>query len=194
MIRKASIWLGLSAMLIPGFAQANGEIIGMVQGNGGRVENAVVSLVDVAGSFSGAGRTAEMGQKGKEFVPSVLAVLKGTTVKFTNSDPFFHNVFSSSRVKEFNVSQEKVGDTSQITFDKPGIVPIRCHIHANMKAYIVVLPNPYFAVTNGNGLFRISDVPAGTYTIKAWSAKGEPVTQTVQVPASGEAKVIFKLA
>lgn len=193
MFRKASSLLVLTALTLPGLAKANGEIIGMVQGGGGRVADAVVSLVDVQGSFSGAGRTAEMGQKDKQFVPSVLAILKGTTVKFTNSDPFFHNVFSASKVKEFNVSQEKVGDASQITFDKPGIVPIRCHIHANMKAYIVVLPNPYFAVTNGNGLFRISDVPAGNYTIKAWTSRGQVTTQTVQVPASGEAKVIFKL-
>lgn len=195
MFVRTSAWLGLAALLVmPTFAHANGEIIGMVQSGKGRVANAVVSLVDVSGSFSGAGKTAEMGQRDKEFMPHVLAVLKGTTVQFTNSDPFFHNVFSSSRVKEFNVSQEKVGDKSEMVFDKAGIVPIRCHIHANMKGYVVVLPNPYFAVTNANGLFRISNVPAGTYTIKAWSEHGTPETQTIQVPATGEAKVIFKLA
>ncbi len=193
MIGRTTVLLGLAAFVVaPSLARANGEIIGMVQGGKGRVANAVVSLVDVSGSFSGAGKSAQMNQKDKEFSPSVLPVLKGTTVRFVNSDPFFHNVFSSSTVKQFNVSQEKVGDTSEMVFDKPGIVPIRCHIHASMKAYVVVLPNPYFALTNANGLFRISNVPAGTYTIKAWTGHGAPETQTIQVPASGEAKVIFK--
>lgn len=134
-----------------------------------------------------------MNQKDKEFLPHVLAILKGTTVKFDNSDPYFHNVFSSSRVKTFNVSQEKKGDTSTILFDKIGLIPIRCHIHAAMKAYIVVLPNPYFGVSNDKGQFRISDVPAGSYTIKVWSEKGT-ATQTIDVPAGDRAKVIFKVS
>jgi len=191
MLVRSKALIGLVALsVIPTFALANGEIIGMVQAGKGRVANAVVSLEGVPGNFSGG--TAQMDQKDKEFVPSVLPIVKGTTVKFVNSDPFFHNVFSSSRMKAFNVSQEKVGDSSSVLFDKVGIVPIRCHIHASMKAYIIVLPNPYFAVTNSNGLFRISNVPAGTYTIKVWSEHGAPQSQTVQVPDSGEAKVIFK--
>ena len=191
MFVRSTALLGFAALLvIPCMAHANGEIIGMVQSGKGRIANAVVSLEGVPGSFSGG--TAVMGQKDKEFVPSVLPVVKGTSVKFENSDPFFHNVFSNSRMKAFNVSQQKAGDTSSVVFDKVGIVPIRCHIHASMKAFIVVLPNPYFAVTNSNGLFRISNVPAGTYTIKVWSEHGTPQTQTVEVPATGEAKVIFK--
>ena len=191
MLVRSTALLGLAVLVtVPALCFANGEIIGMVQAGKGRVENAVVSLDGVAGNFA-PGR-AEMDQKDKEFVPMVLPVVKGTTVKFVNSDPFFHNVFSSSRMKAFNVSQEKVGDASSVVFDKIGIVPIRCHIHASMKAFVVVLPNPYFAVTNANGLFRISNVPAGTYTIKVWSEHGAPMTQTVQVPDSGQAKVIFK--
>jgi len=188
-VRSALISLAV-ILTIPSFAHANGEIIGMVESGKGRVANAVVSLDGVTGHFPGG--TAEMDQKDKEFVPSVLPIVRGTSVKFVNSDPFFHNVFSASRMKAFNVSQEKAGDASAVTFDKLGIVPIRCHIHASMKAFIVVLPNPYFAVTNSNGLFRISNVPAGTYTIKVWSEHGTPQTQTVEVPATGQAKVIFK--
>jgi len=94
----------------------------------------------------------------------------------------------------FNVSQEKRGDTSTLTFDKAGLVPIRCHIHASMKAYIVVLPNPYFDVSNEKGLFHISDVPAGTYTVKVWSENAGSSTQTIEVPSGGRAKVIFKVS
>jgi plastocyanin len=173
--------------------KATGEIIGIVESGGSRVAGAVVSLSGVSGSFSPPSQPVTMNQKDKEFLPHVLAILKGTTVKFDNSDPYFHNVFSSSRVKTFNVSQEKKGDTSTILFDKIGLIPIRCHIHAAMKAYIVVLPNPYFGVSNDKGQFRISDVPAGSYTIKVWSEKGT-ATQTIDVPAGDRAKVIFKVS
>jgi len=196
MIRKLSFSMTAAAAatfaFLPVFARANGEIIGMVESGSSRVARAVVSLTDVPGSFSSS-RTVTMNQKNKEFSPHVLAILKGTTVEFMNSDPFLHNVFSSSRVRTFNVSQQQVGQASSIQFDHPGVVPIKCHIHANMKAYVVVLPNPYFATSNGNGLFRISNVPAGTYTIKVWTESGASSTQSVTVSDGGQAKVIFKL-
>lgn len=186
---------GMSVCVLAGGAgghKANGEIIGIVESGSNRVVGAVVSLADVAGSFSPPSAPVVMDQKDKEFNPPVLAVMKGTKVKFNNSDPFFHNVFSNSRVKTFNVSQEKAGDASTVTFDKVGLVPIRCHIHAAMRAVIDVLPNPYFDVTNGKGQFHIADVPPGTYTIKVWSESGGSSTQSVEVPSSGRAKVIFK--
>jgi plastocyanin len=187
--------LALAATTI---ANANGDIIGMVESVKGstatRVPFAVVSLTEVPGSFSPSSRGANMNQKNKEFAPHVLAIMKGTKVHFNNSDPFFHNIFSSSRTKTFNVSQTKKGDSSEVTFDKIGVVPIRCHIHANMKAYIVILPNPFFDVTNDKGLFKISNVPPGNYTIKVWHPDFTAATQTVQVPASGEAKVVFKVS
>lgn len=170
-----------------------GTIIGAVEGKSGRIAHAVIYVTDAKGSFSAPSEHAKVDQKDKEFVPAVIAVQKGATVDFDNSDPFFHNVFSSSHSKTFNVSQTKKGDTSAVTFDKVGIVPIRCHIHANMKGYIVVCPNPFFATSNGKGLFKINDIPAGTYTLKVWTASGAATTQTVTVPATGEAKVIFKV-
>ncbi|MHB8636415.1 MAG: methylamine utilization protein [Fimbriimonadaceae bacterium] len=168
------------------------EIVGMVKKGSGRVKNAVVSLIAVPGSYRPAAGVVKMDQQDKEFVPHVLAVMKGTTVRFSNSDPFFHNVFSSSRVQEFNVSQEKRGDFTDIKFNRPGIVPIKCHIHASMKAYIIVLANPFFAVTSSAGLFRITGVPAGTYTLKVWSEEGS-TTQSITVPASGAAKAVIQL-
>lgn len=174
--------------------KATGEIIGIVEMGSNRVPDAVVSLTDVQGSFAPPSEPVIMDQKNKEFEPHVLAILKGSTVRFKNSDNFLHNVFSNSRVKMFNVSQVKQGDATNMTFDKSGIIPIRCHIHASMKAYIVVLPNPYFDVTNEKGLFHIGDVPAGTYTLKVWSDHSSPTTQTVEVPAGGRAKVILKVS
>ena len=174
-------------------AKANGEIIGIVELGSTRVSDAVVSITEAPGSFTPPATGATMDQKDKQFVPHVLAILKGTKVKFNNSDPFFHNVFSSSRIKMFNVSQEKKGDVSELVFDKPGLIPIRCHIHASMKAYIVVLSNPYFAVTNEKGQFQIGNVPPGTYTLKVWSEHSSTTTQTVEVTSGGRAKALFKV-
>lgn len=183
-----------TSMAFPaGTHRANGEIIGIVESGSSRVANAVVNLTEVAGSFQPPSEAVVMDQKDKEFLPHVLAIMKGTRVRFSNSDPFFHNVFSSSRVKTFNVSQEKKGDASTITFDKPGLVPIRCHIHAAMRAVIDVLPNPFFDVTNEKGQFHIADVPPGTYTIKVWSEGAGSSTQSIEVTSSGRAKVIFKI-
>ena len=168
------------------------DIVGMVKKGTGRAQGAVVSITEVSGSYSAPSHAVTMDQRDKEFLPHVLAVMKGTTVRFSNSDPFFHNVFSSSRVQTFNVSQEKKGDFTDLKFDHAGIVPIKCHIHASMKAYIVVLPNPFFAVTNSSGIFRISGVPAGSYTLKVW-AEGGSTTQAITVPSSGEAKTVIQL-
>ncbi|MDR3689523.1 MAG: carboxypeptidase regulatory-like domain-containing protein [Fimbriimonas sp.] len=174
--------------------RANGEIIGKVELGSGPVEYAVVSLTDVSGSFPAPAKPVTLDQREKQFLPHVLAILKGTTVRFSNSDPFLHNVFSSSRVKTFNVSQSAKGDYSDMLFDKPGLIPIKCHIHANMKGFIVVLTNPYFGVTNEKGLFKISDVPAGTYTMKVWSEHSSTTTQSITVEAGGRAKAIIKVS
>jgi plastocyanin len=175
-------------------ARSNGDIIGAVENGSKRVEFAVVSLTEVPGTFSPPAKPVIMDQKNKEFEPHVLAILKGTTVRFNNSDSFLHNVYSGSRVKAFNVSQSKLGDTTDVSFDKVGLIPIKCHIHANMKAYLVVMPNPYFAVTNEKGLFQISDVPAGNYTLKVWSEHGTADVQPITVQSGGRAKAIFKVS
>jgi len=173
--------------------KATGEIVGIVEEGSTRIANAVVSISEVPGTFSAPSKDVVMDQKNKEFEPHVLAVMKGTKVRFNNSDPYLHNVFSSSRVKMFNVSQANKGDTSELLFDKVGLIPIKCHIHASMKAYIVVLPNPFFAVTNEKGQFQIGDVPPGTHTLKIWSDHTSPATQSIEVTAGGRAKALIKV-
>lgn len=171
--------------------KGSGEIVGMVKKGGSRVHMAVVSLTEVSGNYHASSEPVRMNQADKEFLPHVLAVMKGSTVRFENSDPFFHNVFSSSRIQSFNVSQEKKGDYTDVKFPSVGIVPIKCHIHANMKAYIIVLPNPFFGVTNSSGIFHINGVPAGSYTLKVWSEQGS-TTQSITV-GSGKAEAVIQL-
>ena len=172
--------------------ESAGEVTGVVRKGTSVVGDAVVSVVEVSGSYRPPSGVVTMDQLHKVFIPHVLAVMKGTTVRFHNSDPFYHNVFSSSRVRTFNVSQANAGDYTDVAFPSLGVVPVRCHVHPNMRAYVVVLPNPFFSVTNSAGVFHITGLSAGTYTLKVWSEEGSTV-QAITVPASGKAKVDISL-
>jgi plastocyanin len=102
------------------------------------------------------------------FHPRVLPVLTGTTVDFPNRDNLFHNVFSYSRAKEFDLGRYPMNDSRSVTFDEPGIVRVYCDIHSRMNATILVLPNPYFTVPSDDGNYTIRHVPAGKYTLVVW--------------------------
>ena len=160
--------------------------------DGKRLANAVVYISSVSGTFKPPAKPVVINQKGKKFIPRVVAVMKGTTVRFLNSDPDLHNVYANSRASKFNVSQSEKGKHSDVKFTKFGVIPIRCHIHAKMKAYVAVLSNPYFAVTNNKGLFKIPKVPPGTYTLKVWSESGT-TSQSVTVKASGNTTALLKV-
>jgi plastocyanin len=108
---------------------------------------------------------ATIRQKGKMFLPHILAVTTGTVVDFPNDDPIFHNAFSNYNGQIFDLSLYPPGSTRSVRFTRPGVVRIFCNIHAAMSAVIVVLQTPWFAVSNRNGTFRISDVPPGEYDL-----------------------------
>jgi plastocyanin len=113
-----------------------------------------------------------MSQRGEQFVPHLLAVTVGTTVEFPNNDTTFHNVFSLSRVKTFDLGRYRPGRTGSVVFDRPGIVPIFCDIHTHMSAYVLVFNHPFFAVTDTEGRFAIAGVPPGSYQLDVWSEMG----------------------
>lgn len=118
------------------------------------------------------------------FVPHVLAVQRGTTVDFPNNDLVTHNVFSPPVCcNQFNFGTYDVGVTKSVTFDKACEVPLLCNIHAEMSAFVVVLDNPYFAITSRDGSFTIDNIPPGNYTLKTWHERLQPVTQEVTVEA-----------
>jgi plastocyanin len=120
-------------------------------------------------------------QLGETFIPHVLPVVKGSTVEFPNQDPIFHNVFSLSGTKSFDLGRFPKGESRSVTFDQPGIVPVFCHLHSDMSAIVMVLDNPYFAVPGPDGHYRIENIAAGTYTVVAWHERSEQVEQQVEV-------------
>jgi hypothetical protein len=110
----------------------------------------------------------KMEQVSRRFLPDLLAVPIGSTVSFPNMDPIFHNVFSLSKAKAFDLGNYDKGDTRTVVFSKPGVVYVNCHLHPNMAATIVVTPNQWYARSDAAGAYRIPDVPPGEYMIVAW--------------------------
>ena len=128
------------------------------------------------------------------FVPHVMAVQRGTTVDFPNNDLVRHNVFSPPDCcNQFNLGTYDIGVSKPFTFNNSCEVPLLCNVHAEMSAYIVVLDNPYFAVTSRDGSFTIDNVPPGTYVLKSWHAKLKSVTENVTVESGQTAEVSLKL-
>jgi hypothetical protein len=122
-----------------------------------------------------------MAQKDRRFVPSVLAVPVGGAVSFPNEDPFFHNVFSYAKAKSFDLGRYPAGDSHQVVFDKPGVIPIFCEIHYSMRAYIHVLETPYFAVSDESRRFEIPDVAPGDYVLHVWQENLPEITLPITV-------------
>ena len=136
-------------------------------------------------------RVAILDQTHENFVPHVLPILVGTTVKFLNSDDVYHNVFSYSPAKSFDLGRYAKGQSRSVKFDKPGVVKIYCDIHTHMNAFILVLMNPYFATTDDQGNFSIRGVPPGTYTLKAWYGRWPEKSAVIVVTNTEPAKAEF---
>jgi len=130
-------------------------------------------------------------QKNLQFHPKVLPILVGTTVDFPNRDNLFHNVFSYSRTKEFDLGRYPKDDSRSVTFDRPGVVRVYCDIHSHMNATILVLKNPYFASPNDDGAYVIPRVPAGAYTLVFWYDREIVERRKIDVKAGESAKVDF---
>ncbi|MFQ5665610.1 MAG: plastocyanin/azurin family copper-binding protein [Candidatus Binatia bacterium] len=132
----------------------------------GSVRNVVVYLEGAIGTPMPS--TVVIDQKGLKFVPHVVAIVKGSTVKFLNSDPVFHNVYSSSATKRFDLGMFAQGESRNVTFDTPGVVELRCAVHPKMQGFVLVLENNYFTTPDERGDFQIGGVPRGRYKLRAW--------------------------
>ncbi len=131
-----------------------------------------LAVVYLVGSFPkpSSPPAKQVAQKDLTFVPSLLPVQVGTRVEFPNLDDTYHSIFSYSPAKRFDLGRYRPEERpipSQV-FDTPGLVTLRCDIHDHMRGLILVLDTPYFVVTGADGRFRLSRLPAGHYTLKAW--------------------------
>ena len=195
-------------MIFSGHAFA-GKISGTVKVKGLRTPaNVLVYLTKAPQAIEDLSKVKfVMDQRNLEFIPHVLPVVVGATVDFPNNDKVDHNVFSMSRTKKFNLGSYKAGESKSVLFDKPGIVELRCDVHAEMAAYILVLKSPYFAVTDKHGRFEIPDANAlkqtgftgvkdlapGKYFIKTWHEKLKTQKKTAVVPENGDVTIQLDL-
>jgi plastocyanin len=146
-----------------------------------------LEAVSIAAFEPGQRRHARMDQRNERFVPHVLAIATGTYVDFPNDDKTYHNVFSLSKTKEFNLGRYAAGHSESVLFDQAGIVRVFCEIHSHMSAFILVFAHRYFAVTGDDGRYRIDGVPPGTYTLVVWNEtiRGDAPRRTITIGDAG---------
>jgi plastocyanin len=129
-------------------------------------------------------------QEDKRFVPDLLPVVAGQRVRFPNQDKIYHNVFSISPLAQFDLGQYKnVDPPKMVTFENYGVVTVYCNIHPKMIAYVVVLENDAFTLTDKDGTFRINDLPPGTYMINAWRPKAKRVSRPISIQHGQDTEV-----
>jgi len=171
-----------------------GTITGKVTASGVKdARNVVVYIDRIAGKeFPAPPEPAVMQQVNKEFLPHVLAILKGGSVRFSNNDGILHNVhLYRGRRSLFNLATPAGAKPITKTFQEPGEIAVLCDIHPEMAAYLIVLETPYAAVTAEDGRYKLTDVPPGSHTLKTWHEKLKPVSQTVSL--QGEQTVTVDL-
>lgn len=145
-------------------------------------EEVVFYLKKVSGKYQPPKKHVQLDQHFLQFTTRVVPILKGTTVDFTNNDPVYHNVFTNSQDNKFDLGRRKKGDKASVTF-RHAEVPVKvfCEVHNSMKAFILVLDNPFFTKCGPGQHFRIKNIPPGTYTLVAWHDLWEPVERKVTI-------------
>ena len=157
--------------------------------------NPPVAVIYLEGNFAKPASlpTRQILQKDFLFQPSLLAVQTGTRVEFPNQDDTYHNVFSFSPAKRFDLGRHRPEDKpvpSQI-FDKPGMVTLRCDIHEHMRGIILALDTPHFIICDPDGNFKLGGLPAGTYKLKAWIDSRTTLEKSVTLAAGSTTKLNF---
>ena len=190
-MRRALVAVALSAALtlpsssLTAVVAAPGDLEAVVKDEHGKpVADAVVSLTSPAAATRPRASPAIMDQQNKEFVPLVLPVAVGTSVRFPNRDNIRHHVYSFSSAKRFELPLYSGTPAAPVVFDKPGSVVLGCNIHDWMVGYVYVLPTPYFAKTAEDGKARIADVPPGAYEARVWHPRLRAETEKTATPVT----------
>lgn len=144
-----------------------------------------------AGASTGGHVTEQIRQLDRRFVPEMVVVPVGSTVSFPNMDPIFHNIYSLSKPRTFDLGSYDKGESRTVTFPRPGIVEVYCHLHPSMSATVFVTPNRWYARPDHEGQYRISDVPPGRYTLVAWHRTAGFFRKTIVVDGNHDVTADF---
>jgi len=188
-----------ATLAVAGMLQAalpTGSVRGLVQPMVGHPQETVVYLIpEVAAGKVAPGDSVIIDQRELRFVPRVVAIPTGTVVRFRNSDPVLHNVFSPPRIgADFNLGMYPRPESREAVFNEPGLKVILCHVHPEMVAYVLVVPTRLIAIPDQNGEFLFAAVPPGRYRIMAWRPRTPQVERMVEVTAGGTVRTELELA
>ncbi|MGA7871336.1 MAG: plastocyanin/azurin family copper-binding protein [Candidatus Binatus sp.] len=188
---------GNVAALAAGPDSNSGAVVGTVTVNGQPTSDVVVSVEGLpppgnekSPNPAAPPPQATMAQQDLKFVPHVLPILVGTTVAFPNNDQVWHNVYSDSKVKKFDLGLYGPGKSKSVIFDTPGVVRIRCNVHPAMEAYIVVEAQPNFASPDAQGNYKFVGLPLGTYHLQVWHPSLGVKTESFTLERAGEVQQI----
>jgi plastocyanin len=188
-MRAVAAWILLVAS--PALAAGGGTITGKVEATPAKyLADTVVYLKKVPGAHPP--RTVDLDQKGMQFIPHILTITVGDTVRFLNHDAVDHNVFTSDG-EGYNLGMFKANEIRTYTFKKEGTYAQLCSVHPEMLGYIFVGANPYSAAVDKSGKFTIKNVPPGSYEIAVWNPKLKAADQSVTVAAGKPAEVNFSM-
>lgn len=191
---RRSVLMAIFVMAALTAAATAGTISGKVSGGAGE---SVVYVEAIAGkTFPAPTQQPVMDQKGLMFQPHILVVQQGATVEFLNSDSVAHNVFwisvGGNKKLGHNLGTWPKGEKRPFKFDNSGAVPLLCNVHPEMAGYVVVVPTPYYALSDKSGAYKIDNVPDGSYTVTAWHEGAR--NQSKPVTVAGETKADFTLS
>ena len=157
--------------------------------------NPPLAVVYLEGEFAKAASipTRQVAQKDLSFVPALLAVQTGTAVEFPNEDDMYHNIFSYSPAKRFDLGRYRRDEhpVPTQTFDTAGLVTLRCDIHEHMRGLILVLNTPHFVTTDADGRYRLTGLPPGKFVLKAWIDSRTTLEHPLEIKSGGTVHVDF---
>jgi plastocyanin len=192
-IGSIALLLGYLQHVALGQSNKTGTISGTVTDTLLATDTAVVYIKEFRGEIPPQKAVSTVSVKKITFQPRVLPVTVGTTIQCPNEDTLTHNIFSPNKgAKPFNFGIYPPGSKKEIVANKVGVIPFLCNIHAEMAAYCVVCPNPFYAKTDTDGRFKIANVPEGTYKLTFWHEKLRPKTIEVKVVAGETTEVEFR--
>lgn len=197
LLLAVALSIGSSMVALAAGPDSNsGAVVGTVTVNGHPTSDVVISLERVPpGSERNPHPATDqqkvtMAQRDQKFFPHVLPVIVGTTVDFPNDDKIWHNIYSDSKVKKFDLGLYGPGKSKTVTFDKPGVVRILCNVHPTMEAYIVVEDHPNFASPDARGNYRFEGIPLGSYQLQVWHPSLGVKTESFTLEQAGEVERI----
>ena len=185
--RGYRLLLAFVALCAAGVTQAADVTVTIRDSSGHPVADAVV-VADVAGHGAAAPEQVVISQHDMMFMPFVTVVPVGSTVTFTNLDPFRHHVYSFSPAKRFEIKLFAQSERRSVQFDKAGLVAVGCNIHDQMQAFIQVVDTPFAHKTDASGRVTLRGLPAGAFRLHVWHPYlRAPANELVVAVAAGTA-------